>query len=217
MGSHRLTIKPGFDLPGDEDELKPTRFEVQTPLRGDHYTLNEVWEKHLKPNLVVIAHPLLSGVARRLEEIHHALLAWNKAERDWDELTWGRSAIEPHTQDQFQEPIDALLDAARDALEWLAIHQPTLLDAWMERLVVSDVPLLRRLAIHSLTVHPGEGADDRLNWLLARVDLHAHAEHHEVHRAVALALETRTESYRSPRTPYRARARGRESAVWTGA
>lgn len=169
---------------------------MQTPLRGDHYTLNEVWEKHLKPNLVVIAHPLLSGVARRLEEIHHALLAWNKAERDWDELTWGRSAIEPHTQDQFQEPIDALLDAARDALEWLAIHQPTLLDAWMERLVVSDVPLLRRLAIHSLTVHPGEGADDRLNWLLARVDLHAHAEHHEVHRAVALAYPAASRAVR---------------------
>lgn len=196
MGSHRLTIKPGFDWSGDEHEVEATCFEVLTPLRGDHYTLNEVWEKHLKPNLVVIAHPLLSGVARRLEDRHHSLLAWNKAGRGWDELTWGRSAIKPHAQDQYHEPIDVLIDAARDTLEWLALDQPTLLDAWMERLVVSDVPLLRRLAIHSLTVHPGKAADDRLNWLLARVELHSLAEHHEVHRAVALAYPAASSAVR---------------------
>lgn len=196
MGSHRLNIKPGFNWPGDEDEFKATRFEVQTPLRGDHYGLNEVWEKHLKPNLAVIAHPLLSGIARRLEEIHHALLAWNRARRDLDEPSEGRSAIEPDPQDQYHEPIDVLIDAARDTLEWLALDQPTLLDAWLERLRVSDVPLLRRLAIHSLTVHPGKGADDRLLWLLAHVDLHAHAEHHEVHRAVALAYPAASSALR---------------------
>lgn len=186
MAAHRLTIKPGIRWPGDGDK-EPTLFEAQTPLRGDHYSLNETWTKHLKPNLTAIAQPLLSGIARRLEDIHHTLLAWNKARHEWDSSTAGRSAIEPHKQDQFHEPIDVLIDAARDALEWLAQHRPVLLDAWIENLGVSDVPLLRRLAIHALTLHPNKSADERLYWLIARTDLYALAEHHEIHRAVALA------------------------------
>lgn len=185
MGDYRLTIKPGIDWLGSEEDA--SRFEVQTPLHSDHYELNEVWEKHLKPNLAVIAQPLLSGISRRLEDIHHALLAWNKAGHDWDGLPVDRSAIEPHPQDDYPGPLDVLIDAGRDALEWLASQQSTLLDAWMEILIVSEVPLLRRLAIHALTVHPSKTADDRLNWLLAHGDLYASAEHHEVHRAVALA------------------------------
>ena len=187
MGNHELDIKPDSGWPSGEDEPQASRFEVRTPLRTNRYTLNEVWEKHLKPNLAAIAQPLLSGIVRRLENIHHALLAWDRADHDWDEPTRARSAIEPHRQDQNPEPIDVLIDAGRDALEWLALHQPTLLDAWMEQLVVSDAPLLRRLAIHALTVHAGKTADDRMNWLLSRVGLHALAEHHEVHRVAALA------------------------------
>ncbi len=196
MGCHRLAIKPGFDWSGEEDLHKAMRFDVQTPLRGDHYGLNEVWEKHLQPNLATIVQPLLSGIVRQLEEVRHVLLAWNKAGGDWDSTSWSRSAIEPHEQDQYPEPIDVLTDAGRDALEWLAHHQPVLLDAWMAQLVISDVPLLRRLAIHALTVHPNKSADDRLNWLMAHVELHALAEHHEIHRAAALAYPTASSAVR---------------------
>lgn len=187
MGSHHLMVKPGFNWAGGEIEGEATRLEVQTPLRGEHYELNEVWENQLKPNLAAIAQPLLLGIARQLEEIHHTLLAWNVAERDWDSISWHRSAIEPHEQDNYPEALDVLIDAGRDALEWLALNQPALLDAWMEQLAISDIPLLRRLAIHALTVHPEKSADDRLNWLMTHMELHCLAEHHEIHRAAALA------------------------------
>lgn len=187
MGSHHLMVKPGFNWVGGEIESETTRLEVQTPLRGEHYELSEVWEKQLKPNLAAIAQPLLSGIVRQLEEIHHILLAWNVAGRDWDSISWYRSAIEPHEQDNYPEALDVLIDAGRDALEWLALNQPVLLDAWMKQLVISDIPLLRRLAIHALTVHPEKSADDRLNWLMTHVELHGLAEHHEVYRAVAQA------------------------------
>lgn len=190
MGGHRLTIKSGFDWSGYGSDHKAEGFDVRTTLRGDRYELNEVWEKHLKPNHAAIAQPLLSGIVRQLEEIHHTLLAWNKAGRDCDSMTWGRSAIEPHEQNQNHEPIDVLIDAGRDALEWLALHQPVLLDAWMVRLIISDVSLLRRLAIHALTATPKKSADDRLIWLMEHMELHALAERHEIYRVASLAYPT---------------------------
>lgn len=187
MASCRLTIKPSFDWSGEESENKLARFDVQTLSHVDHYNLNEVWNNHLKPNLATITQSLLSGIIRQLEEIHEVLRAWDKAGHDWDSASYGRSAIEPHEQDQYPEPIDVLIDAARDALEWLAINKPMLLDAWIEQLIDSDVPLLRRLAIHAHTVHNNKTADDQLSWMLARIDFHAFPEHHEVYQAAALA------------------------------
>ncbi|MEQ1815253.1 MAG: DUF4020 domain-containing protein [Nitrosomonas sp.] len=187
MSEHRLSVKPGFAWPDDEDNERRRRLDAECSLRADHWSLNEVWMKHLKPHHARVAQPLLSGVAWRLEELHGELAAWDKASREWDPVSYGRSAIEPHEQDQYPEAVDVLIDAARDALEWLAENSPSLLGAWIERLVTSDVPLLRRLAIHTITVHPNQSPEERLKWLLDRVGLHELSEHHEIHRAVALS------------------------------
>lgn len=109
------------------------------------------------------------------------------ASRERDPVSYDRSAIEPHEQDQYPKAVDVLIDAVRDTLEWLATNEPALLDGWVDRLATSDAPLLRRLAIHSITAHPDKSADDRLKWLLDRVDLHNLSEHHEIHRAVKLS------------------------------
>jgi hypothetical protein len=187
MSEHRLNLGPGFAWPDGEGNPRRPRLDVKCLLRADHWSLNEVWSKQLKPHLARLAQPLLLGVARRLEEMHAELSDWDKASREWDPVSYGRSAIEPHEQDRHPEAVDVLIDAARDALEWLGASSPALLDAWIERLVTSDVPLLRRLAIHAMTVHPGKSSDERLAWLLARTGLHELAEHHEIHRAVALS------------------------------
>lgn len=185
MSEHRLSVKPGFAWPDDEG-IVHRWLDAECPLRADYWSLNEVWTKHLRPHLARVAQPLLSRVALRLEEIHGELSAWDKASPAWDPVSFRRSAIEPHEQDQFPEAVDVLIDAARDALEWLAVNSPVLLGAWIERLVASDFPVLRRLAIHAITVHPERSPEERLKWLLDRVNLHELSEHHEVHRAVAL-------------------------------
>jgi hypothetical protein len=151
MSEHRLSVKPGFAWPDDDEGNERRRLDAECPLRADHWSLNEVWTKHLKAHHARVAQPLLSGVARRLEEMHGELAAWGKASREWDPVSDGRAAIEPHEQDRYPEGVDVLIDAARDALEWLAVDSPALLGAWIERLVTSDVPLLRRLAIHAMT------------------------------------------------------------------
>jgi hypothetical protein len=196
MCEHRLRIKPGFFWPGEEDSERSRHLDAECPLRADHWSLNEVWTEHVRPHLALIVQPLLSDLTRRLENIHHDLVAWGKASRDWDPVSYGRSAIEPHEQDQHPEAVDVLIDAVRDALEWLAPHALPLFEAWIERLVTSDVPLLRRLAIHAITVHPGRSADERLRWLLDRVGLHNLSEHHEVHRAVAMSYPVASDAAR---------------------
>jgi hypothetical protein len=187
MSEHRLSVKPGFAWSDDEGGERRLRLEASCPLRADHWSLNEVWTQHLKPLHARVAQPLLSGIAVRLEEMHGELAAWDKASREWDPVSYGRSAIEPHEQDRYPEAADVLIDAARDALEWLAGSAPVLLGAWIEKLVTSDVPLLRRLAVHAITVLPEQSPEKRLTWLLDRVGLHELSEHHEVHRAVALS------------------------------
>lgn len=187
MSEHRLKIKSGFVWRIQADIEQGHRLDAECLLRADHWSLNEVWSKHVKPSVGLNAQTLLSGIAHRFEAIHQDLVAWDEASRDWDPVSYGRSAIEPHEPDRYPEAIDVLIDAARDTLEWLATNSPAVLDAWIERLVTSDVPILRRLAIHAIAVHPGKSADENLSWLMSRVGLYGLAEHHEVHRALGLS------------------------------
>lgn len=195
MSKHRLLVKPGFTWP-DVDSAESRRLNAECQLHADHWSLNEVWTKHLKPHQAKIAQPLLSVALRHLEDIYDELTAWDKASREWDPVSYGRSAIELHEQDQYPDAVDVLIDVARDTLEWHATYSPKLLGAWIERLVISDVPLLRRLSIHAVTIHPELSPDERLKWLLDRIGLHEVSEHHEVHRAVALSYAVAADSVR---------------------
>lgn len=196
MSAHRLNVTPGFSWDHCEGVERHHRLDAKCPLLAGHWSLNEIWTKHLRSHLARLAQPLLSGVALRLEEIHNELMAWDKASREWDPVSYRRSAIEPHDQDRYPEAIDVLVDAARDALEWLAANSPVLLGAWIERLVASDVPLLRRLAIHAVSLHTAWTPEDSLKWLVDRVGLHQFSEHHEVHRAVALTYPAAADTAR---------------------
>lgn len=187
MAEHRLELKQPFKWGGDDDTTESRRLNAEFPLLAAHWELNEIWEKQLKPNLSSIVEPLLSGIARELEDIHHDYSTWGKASQAWDPVSYGRSAIEPNDQDEYPEAVDVLINAGRDALEWLAANDQVLQDAWLERLGKAEVPILRRLAINAVADHPQKSADERLRWLLTHLGLRDTAAHHEIYRAVALA------------------------------
>ena len=153
-------------------------------LLGDHYEMNEVWEKGLKPNLDTLAEPLLVRVAETLRKQHAAIRTWGGGDSQLDPTSWHRSAIEPHEQDEYAEPVDVVIDAARDCLEHLASSHPAKSAYWCDLLIASDSPLLRRLAVHILAQRSDLSADGKINWLLAEINLHDVATQHETFRVV---------------------------------
>ena len=174
-----LYARPNFDTDGPVlsvlTEWKP---------RNDYYGINLLWEKGLKPNLDKIAEPLLSNVIRHLEIQHHRLSVWGNASRGWNPASMNRSAIEPHSQDRNPEPFDVLIDVARDCLEWLALNRPGTAARLCDRLAETEVLLLRRLALHALLVRKDLTPDEKIDWLLPKIDLSDTSVHHELFRAV---------------------------------
>ena len=147
------------------------------------HDVNEIWEKGLKPNLGQIAEPLLARVTSRLEGRHRTLNAWGSSSSEW----FHRSAIEPHEQDgrpRLPQPVEVLINVARDCLEHLANLCPTAAANWCDRLVRTETPLLGRLAVHTLTVRTDLTAGEKIEWLLTTIGLHNYPTHHETFRAM---------------------------------
>ncbi len=101
--------------------------------------------------------------------------------------SFSRAAIESHKQDKYPQALDVLIDAARDALEWLAQNDASLFSAWCEQMIRAEAPLLRRLAIHGMTEYTAISWDDKLRWLFVKAELHTSAMHHEIFRLVRCA------------------------------
>lgn len=183
MSKSRLLLEPGFTWPSDDGDNQPSSIDVDLPLICDLHILNELWEKGLKPNLAQVAEPLLSLVVRYFEDRHRTLSMWQQPD-EGDYID--RSAIESHAQDISVEDIDILTDAARDSLEWLASNHANVGATWCDLLITSDIPRLRRLAVHTLSVRSDLTADAKIDWLLTQthIGLHDLEAHHETFQAM---------------------------------
>lgn len=175
-----LAIKRGY-MWGEGSKTDEVRIDVELQPGAEHYIINELWENGLQKNLGDIAERLLPITTHRIEERHFNLRAWQKASIDWDADDRRRSAIEPHEEDRYPESIDIVIDSTRDCLEYLINRQPLLASSWCDRLVISDAPLLRRLAIHATGLRTDISADDKLYWLQKSIDLHDSSAHHEIY------------------------------------
>ena len=158
--------------------------ETMAPeILGDHYQLNAIWNEHLKPSLGNVAEDLLSYLYDRLSRRHEEIQAWQSMSGGLDTDSVFRSSVERDDSDFLQESIDALIEAARDCLVYVAEQNLECAAPWFELFIRSKVPLLRRIVIHALPQRTDLTADEKADWLLAKIDLDALAERHE-------ALET---------------------------
>ena len=196
MASSRLRLKKGISRDGDDEDNKSTPVDVELPLIGDHLELKTLWTDGLKPKLSQVAEPLLERVIKRLEKRYLTLHAWQKANRNWESASDDRSAIERHEQNIFHKPVDVLIDVARDCLKWLASKQVETAAQWCDRLVSSDAPLLRRLAVYGISKRKDMTADDKVDWLLKHIGLHDWCAHHEIFRAVRKVYPDASSQYR---------------------
>jgi hypothetical protein len=195
LSESRLQITEGILWP-DMEEDQRNRVDVDLHLIGERDALNELWQNGLKPSLAQIADYLLDIVVKHLEKQHFILRTWQKATPEWDYISMGRAAIEPHEQDQYPKSVDVLIDAARDCLEWLALNQKQLAAQWCDRQIGSEIPLLRRLAVHTLSARTDLSNEGKLGWLLTHIDLHQISIHHEIFQAVKLCYPMASQNHR---------------------
>lgn len=112
--------------------------------------------------------------------------------RRWDGLSFGRSAIEPHEQDQPRDPIDAIIDGLRAFGEKAALARPGLIDRWWR----FDRALFQRLSLHLLDSDESRAADQKIEWLLDRSVLYETDLKHEVYRVLETATHEASDEIR---------------------
>ena len=109
------------------------------------------------------------------------LLTAYHGEDGYDSLGWHRSAIEPHPQDEFRQPVDALIDGLRDyGIKALPVW-PELPDRWWMR----GSTLFRRLAVHLMESSSTVSTNEKLEWILDKDVLFEWPLKHEVFRLIA--------------------------------
>ena len=180
LAASRLVVKKAFNLREDDTNEPQSRIDVELPLIGEHHNIKDLWQEGLKPNLGLVAEPLLACIIEKFEARYRTLRAFGKASHSDDQTSWHRRAIEPHEQDRYPEAVDVLIDAARDSLEWLTLHRQEVAARWCVQLADSDVPLLRRLAVHTLSSRKDLNPNQKINWFFDHMKLHDIAAHHEV-------------------------------------
>ena len=209
MAASSVVVKRGVLWPDSNREEQSPRVDVELRFLSEHSTIKKLWNNDLKPNLDLVADPLLSSVIRHLAEQHRTLGAWQKATRDRNPASFRRSAIEPHEQDEYLQAVDVLIDSARDSLEWLASNQPEKAVQWCDRLAGEESPLLRRLAVHTMSIRNDLKSSEKIGWLLAYMDLYDHTAHHELFvflrktypkadQQQRMAVISAVQAYRSP-------------------
>ncbi|WP_427007319.1 SIR2 family protein [Pseudarthrobacter sp. H2] len=126
----------------------------------------------------------LSGAYDLLDAYH--------GQRAWDPLSFSRAAIEPHEQDQFRDPADAVIDGLR-AYGDKALHaRPDLPERWWSL----GRALFRRLALYLLALDVSRTSDEKISWLLERSVLYETDLKHEAYRVLKVATEKASDEAR---------------------
>jgi Domain of unknown function (DUF4020)/SIR2-like domain len=180
LAEPRANLRPSFGLPSG------SRVEIE--LRGDQYWLGQAWAEVFIPHLADVAEDLIVIADRHLRRAHTLLIAAGAAPPGWDPVRFSRSAIKPHAQDSMPEPANVLIDTARDCLESLLGSGSATGIAYLQLWADTDVPLLRRLALHGWTHRIDVDASAKLAWLTSRGWLFDHQLRHEVFALIAAII-----------------------------
>lgn len=148
-----------------EGALLPT-----VKIRGDRHWLQEAWATLFSPNLGLFARHLVPLTFAHLQQAHVLLRSQGVASDGWDPLAYSRPAIEVHEQNAqgLHEAFGVLIDAAREALDWLVCENPVLARHYIEVGLSIEAPLVRRLCIHSLGRHPDVSANAKIAAVVER-------------------------------------------------
>jgi hypothetical protein len=153
------------------DRERPLALDVEIAFRGDPYELRDVWDQTLKATIPAHYAELLPAITDWVHEAFGLLRAAGRSGDDWDPMSSKRSAIEQHEQDHTSDDWGLAVDVARDVLDWLVEHEPTVARATIESWYVARPLLLKRLAIYATArrtdISPSDALDliEHHGWL----------------------------------------------------
>lgn len=174
--------------------LEPSGFKLTIP--ADDYLFSEAWKEFFKPNLKKFVHELAPIITGQLKSAHRLLCSVGCANDKWDPVSFKRSAIEPHEQDQHPGSLDLLIDFARDIIELLLEDDPKRAQTIIQEWTLSDAPILKRLAIYGITIDSNCSPNEKLQKLLANNWLFVHGLKHEVFQLLKVAYPQAGETIR---------------------
>lgn len=184
----RIDLAPTFQLSTDHLDTQPWLVRPEISLRGSEYWLSGNWERVFKPHLNEVAVETARMAAIFLFKAHSMLVAFSAANDKWDPLSFSRSAIEPHDQDQYPNSTGVLIDIARDSVVNLLMSNSEVGSGYVAEWSESKVPLLRRLAVHAWNARIDKTADEKMTWLLSEGRLFDIAAKHEIFNLIQVNL-----------------------------
>ncbi len=153
------------------------------------------WNGTVKPCLAEtdLAVDIAVIADRHLRAAHRIAAASRNEEGISDALSFARSAIEDHEQDQWKHDwLDALITVARDVLEALLEHSPECAPHYLRSWGDSPVTLLRRLAVHGWAERQDVTPNRKIAELCQAGWLFEPYLRHEAMRLAAVALPQAT-------------------------
>ncbi len=170
----RPILTPGIDW--GEASTPPG---VDIDLVGEEHWLTSAWTMVFVPILDEHVHTIIGIVTGQLHAAHRMLRSLRPGTRT-DAISFGRSAIEPHEQNDIRAAMDVLIDAARDCLQRLLDVDPPSAAAHLESWAVAEEALFRRLAVHGWRLRGDRDVDQKLQWVREQNLLYDLDTQHEV-------------------------------------
>lgn len=177
-----VAVEPSLNLFSESREGDKVEFRLT--LRGDGFWLRDTWGKKFKATIGDHWRKLIFIVSGHLSAAHTINVSLSKADGEGDTLSWWRSAIEKHEQDRHPRSFDALIDAARDVLEYVLTHHPVDGKALVGQWFNSEVPILTRLAVHGVAVGACWTPDEKIEWLIENELIYRLSVKHEVYQVI---------------------------------
>ena len=143
---------------------RPARDQIELTTLGEAWMLSHTWAG-MSQHMETVADTTLDHAVRQIENRHRTLEEWCQATAERDTDSSGRHLIGESQGNYREAGIDQIVNIARDCLEWMCQKEPELLNPWLDRLIGSQSPLARRLAVHTVRMRPDQGADQKVEWL----------------------------------------------------
>lgn len=172
----RFLLRPQleFERPWPRPDFGgPPSLSADITLNGEEYNLRRAWDAVLKQHIETLHQDFLPMIEEYFNNAWTLLKVAGRITDEWDPMSFGRSAIEPHEQNRASRDWGLLVDVARDVLEWAVEHRPVHVRVTIDEWITARPQLLNRLAIHATTKRIDLAPDDALllieqhGWLYA--------------------------------------------------